>query len=248
VNLILLEHEEVTRDGTAVLSGARARHLLGVLKVAPEHLVRVGVIDGASGVATVTAVTAGTVGLRCQLDTPMAARPPVDLLLAVPRPKVMGRLWAQLAALGVGRIILTNAARVERDYFDTHVLTPDYYRPLLIEGLQQARDTRLPQVSIHKQFKVLVEDQLSGLFQTGARIVADPRCETRLGDAVESHPRERILLGVGPEGGWNDFELTLLAAHGFRPAGIGPRTLRSDTACVALLTLVHDALLRTHRT
>jgi RsmE family RNA methyltransferase len=128
------------------------------------------------------------------------------------------------------------------------MLTPDYYRPRLIEGLQQARDTRLPQVSIHKQFKVLVEDQLGGLFQAGARVVADPRCDTRLGDVVESHRGERVLLGVGPEGGWNDFELNLLSAHGFRPAGIGPRTLRSDTACVALLTLVHDALLGTHRT
>ena len=84
----------------------------------------------------------------------------VDLLLALPRPKVMRRLWAQIAAMGVGQIILTNAERVERNYFDTHVLTPECYRPLLVEGLQQARDTRLPRVSIHRQFKVLVEDEL----------------------------------------------------------------------------------------
>ena len=56
----------------------------------------------------------------------------------------MRRLWAQIAALGVGRIILTNAEKVERNYFDTHILAPETYRPLLIEGLQQARDTRLP--------------------------------------------------------------------------------------------------------
>ena len=111
----------------------------------------------------------------------------------------------------------------------------------------QARDTRLPQVSIHKQFKGSSRTRLGGLFQTGARVVADPRCETRLGDVVESHRGERILLGVGPEGGWNDFELNCWPRMA-PPAGIGPRTLRSDTACVALVTLVHDALLRTHRT
>ena len=59
-----------------------------------------------------------------------------------------GRIWAQVAAIGVGQIILTNAERVERNYFDTHWLAPESYRPLLIEGLQQARDTRLPAVSI----------------------------------------------------------------------------------------------------
>src|SRR5688500_19330680 len=98
--------------------------------------------------------------LHCAFEAAPAPRPPVDLLLALPRPKVMRRLWAQLAALGVGRILLTNAARVERNYFDTHVLTSDCYRPLLVEGLQQARDTRLPVVSIHRQLKILVEDHL----------------------------------------------------------------------------------------
>jgi 16S rRNA (uracil1498-N3)-methyltransferase len=51
-----------------------------------------------------------------------------------------------------------------------------------------------------------------------------------------------VLLGVGPEGGWNAFELKLLAAHGFQPFEMGDRTLRTDTACIALLTLVHSAM------
>jgi RsmE family RNA methyltransferase len=246
VNLILFEAGEVSVDGTVALSGARADHVIKVLNVAPGHVVRVGIIDGGSGVATVTSLGHGTVGLHCRFETTTPPRPPVDLLLALPRPKVMRRLWAQLAALGVGQIILTNAARVERHYFDTHVLTAGCYRPLLIEGLQQARDTRLPQVSIHKQFKVLVEDHLDGLFPTGLRLAADPRCETRLSEVVPTQARSRILLAVGPEGGWNDFELNLLAAHRFQAVGMGPRTLRSDTACIALLTLVHDAAERAY--
>ena len=128
----------------------------------------------------------------------------------------MRRLWAQIAALGVGQIILTNAERVERNYFDTHVLTPECYRPLLVEGLQQARDTRLPAVSIHRQFKVLVEDELDGLFGSGLRLVADPAATRLAGAVVRESVDERILLAVGPEGGWNDFEIGLLEAHGFQ--------------------------------
>jgi 16S rRNA (uracil1498-N3)-methyltransferase len=153
----------------------------------------------------------------------------------------MRRLWAQLAALGVGRIILTNAARVERNYFDTHVLAEDCYRPLLIEGLQQARDTWLPSVSIHRQFKVLVEDELDGLFPHGLRLVAHPGRGRQLGALVRDHGGGRIMLAIGPEGGWNDFELKLLETHDFQPVDIGARTLRTDTACIALLSLVHDA-------
>src|SRR5439155_24226055 len=125
---------------------------------------------------------------------------------------------------------LTNAERVERQYFDTHVLTEACYRPLLIEGLQQARDTRLPSVSIHRQFKVLVEDHLDALFQ-GVRLVANPGATASVGSAFGVDAAGRVLVAIGPEGGWNAFELALLQTHGFRPVGLGPRALRVDTAC-----------------
>jgi RsmE family RNA methyltransferase len=157
---------------------------------------------------------------------------------------VTRRLWAQVAALGVGRLMLTNAARVERNYFDTHVLAPESYRPLLIDGLQQAQDTWLPAVSIHRQFKVLVEDELDGLCPDARRIVAHPGAENPLVDACRGAASLRVLLAVGPEGGWNQYELELLEAHGFIRASLGPRTLRSDTATIALLAIVHAAITR----
>jgi 16S rRNA (uracil1498-N3)-methyltransferase len=239
LNLVLIEPVEIGAEGRVIVSGARAAHLLNVLHVEPGHTVRIGVVDGPRGIGTVNAIGDGTVALRCALDADIPPRPNIDLLLAVPRPKVMRRLWAQIAALGVGQIILTNAEKVERNYFDTHILAPDTYRPLLIEGLQQARDTRLPIISTHRQFKVLVEDHLDALFATGLRVVADPSATTPLGDVVRASTAERVLLAIGPEGGWNAFELGLLEAHGFQKAGMGPRTLRTDTACIALLALAH---------
>jgi 16S rRNA (uracil1498-N3)-methyltransferase len=242
VNLIILEPGEAAASGELRLSGVRAAHLLNVLNVAPGHHVRIGLLDGPSGVGVVHAVADGAVELRCVFGSTIPPRPRVDLLLALPRPKVMQRLWAQLAAIGVGQIILTNAARVERNYFDTHVLAPECYGPLLVEGLQQARDTRLPAVSIHRRFKVLVEDELNGLFGDGLRLVADPAATSSAAEVAETRRGERCLLAVGPEGGWNAFELALLDAHGFQPIGMGPRTLRTDTACIAQLALVHASM------
>jgi RsmE family RNA methyltransferase len=236
VNLVILEPGESGDGGDTRLTGARATHLLDVLRVAPGAQVRVGILDGPRGVGTVKSIDAQarTVMLRCTFEPALPPRPAVDLLLALPRPKVLRRLWAQLAAMGVGQIILTNAERVERNYFDTHILSPEYYRPLLIEGLQQARDTWLPRVSVHRQFKVLIEDDLDSLFRSGRRLVADPSGT----EPPRSSTNERVLLAVGPEGGWNDFELKLLETHGFKRVGMGARTLRTDTACIALLALV----------
>lgn len=246
LNLILLEPGEVGTGGEAHLDGPRAAHLRNVLKAAPGQSVRVGVLDGPLGLATVRSIATESVVLTCTLDPGAPPRPRVDLLLALPRPKVMRRLWAQLSALGVSRIILTNAERVERPYFDSHVIEPDCYRPLLVEGLQQAKDTALPKVSVHRRLKGLIEDELDGLVGEGLRLVADPAGSRSVRDATNGHPGggspARVLLAIGPEGGWNAFELQLFEAHGFHRVSSGPRTLRSDTACLALLALVHDAI------
>jgi RsmE family RNA methyltransferase len=242
LNLILLERNEVNDAGRVALSDGRADHIRRVLRATPGQQLRIGIVDGPCGVASVAAVAGDAVVLQCLLDSTVPPAPRVDLLLALPRPKVMRRLWAQLAAIGVGQILLTNAERVERNYFDTHVLEPESYRPLLLEGLQQARDTRLPSVSIHRQFKILVDDRLDDLCPTALRLVADPSVPTSISTIVRARAPEHVLLAIGPEGGWNSSELDRLGARGFQMVSLGSRTLRTDTAAVALLAIVHAAL------
>jgi 16S rRNA (uracil1498-N3)-methyltransferase len=242
MNLILCETHEVDADGVVTLAGARAAHVQGVLRAKCGDRVRVGVVDGPRGQGEVLALDDSRVVLRCELDAPAPAPPAVDLLLALPRPKVLRRLWAQLAALGVGRIVLTNASRVERHYFDTHVLEESSFRPLLIEGLQQAGDTRLPRVSIHRQFRILIEDELEALSSHRWRVVAHPGSDRSPLTIAREPRRAGVLLAIGPEGGWNAFELDLLKRHGFEAISLGSRILRTDTACIALLALLHETL------
>ena len=71
------------------------------------------------------------------------------------------------------------------------------------------------------------------------RLVADPGSSASIAAALGKRSDERVLIAIGPEGGWNAFELALLQAHGCQPVGMGPRTLRVDTACTALLAIVH---------
>jgi RsmE family RNA methyltransferase len=244
MNLLLIEPGALASDGSADLTGAAAGHLRNVLRVGAGSRVRIGAIDGPRGVALVLEVSPERVRVQCVFEASPPERPAVDLLLALPRPKVLRRLWAQLAALGVGRILLANAARVDRQYFDTHVLGADCYRPLLIEGLQQAQDTRVPIVSIHRRLKVLIEDELDSLCPHAARLVTEPGSNSPLSEASRAVTEPRVLVAVGPEGGWNAYELALFQSNGFTCCGMGPRTLRSDTATIAILAIIHDAFAR----
>jgi len=88
---------------------------------------------------------------------------------------------------------------------------------------------------------VLIEDELDHLMGPALRVVTDPSARTSFADIMRGGRESRVLLAIGPEGGWNRFELDLLTAHGFQSAGMGPRTLRTDTACIALLALAHFA-------
>ena len=78
---------------------------------------------------------------------------------------------------------------------------------------------------------------------TSLRLVADPgqACAPRA--ALRDAPSDaRVLVAVGPEGGFRDSERAYLAKQRFVPIALGPRTLRSDVAIVSLLALIHDAL------
>jgi RsmE family RNA methyltransferase len=243
MNLVLVMEGELEPGNLLSVGDERARHIVTVLKAGPGASVRVGLLNGPLGTATVERVEGERVTLRCEFAGGTPEAPRIDLLLALPRPKVLLRLWPQLAALGVGRIVLTNAARVERCYFDSHALSPDVFTPKLIEGLQQARDTLLPKVLVRRRFRPFVEDELDELFPAGLRLAADPggrRVSEYLTPAAEAPGR--VLLAVGPEGGWVPFEMELLRAHGFEIVGMGARTLRTDTACIGLLSVVAERL------
>ncbi len=236
MNMILLQPEDFRDESMAVLSGERAHHIHKVLKAQEGKTLRIGMLNGPLGKGTVLAVDQHTVCLQCVLKDEVPPKPKIDLLLAMPRPKVMKRLWAQLAALGTGRIVLVNAEKVERFYFDTHVLEPEFYNARLIEGLQQARCTHLPEVLIRQRFKPFVEDELDALFADHLKLLADPSGKQRLADLPLDS--ERVLLAVGPEGGWTDYERDKLQTRGFELFDMGARILRTDTACIAAMSLI----------
>ena len=96
---------------------------------------------------------------------------------------------------------------------------------------------------MHRQFRKLIEDELDAFGPYAAKLAAHPGAGAFPAETLAALPREgRVLLAVGPEGGWTPFELELLEAHRFEAVSWGPRALRTDTACAVLLGLMHAAL------
>ena len=233
MNLLLLEPGEIAGNET-VLTGRRAEHLLRVLGVVPGDTVRVGVIGGRLGSGRVLAADAGAVRLAVSLEREPAADLHLELILALPRPIMLQRILKQGTVLGVRRFHLIRSRRVEKSFFHSPVLEPGKMRVLLLEGMEQAMDTRLPEVTLHHQFRPFVEEVLPTL--TGRGLIAHPGVSDTLTTLPVGHdPGEPLLLAVGPEGGWSEYELQRFVDAGVHPFSMGERILHVDTAVVALL-------------
>ena len=240
MNRILFEKSEI-QDGVATFGGERAEHVLSVLHGEVGQVLKTGEIDGPIGTSVITSISSPSssvsspeITVRCS-HTEQSIAPWVDLILAPPRPRVMKRLLPQLATMGVGRIFLVGAKKVEKDFWGATLLKQENYRPLLIDGLMQAGTSILPTLETRRNFRKFVREELDALWPESRRIVAHPYDGVRTFEHSNNPNIRTILLAIGPEGGWTDDEVTLLEEHGFARYSLGSRILRTDTATIVLL-------------
>lgn len=231
MNLLLLEDDDFVASDRVRLSGRRLKHMLEIHQAEVGDQLRVGRLGGLMGQAKVLSLNPDSTELQVQLDQPPPAKLPLTLLLAMPRPKMLRRILQHCASLGVAEIILLNSYRVEKSFWQTPFLQPEQIRHNLLLGLEQARDTVLPQVRIEKRFKPFVEDQLPALLNGKQGLLAHPGPYPACPRAVT----QPLLLAIGPEGGWIPYEVDKLCQAGLQPVQLGERILRVETAVTALI-------------
>lgn len=232
VNLILLHASDFTTSPSRVrLTGRRLEHVTRVHRAEVGDELVVGVGDGGMGRGRIVALDGSSLELEVVIDGDPPKPPDVTLVLAVPRPKVLNRVVAAAASMGIKRIVLVNAWRVEKSYWSSPRMTPENLRAQAILGLEQAKDTRLPVIEVRRLFRPFVENELPELARGTRALVAHPT-------ALEACPRalsEPITLAIGPEGGFIDAEIASLAGAGFTPVSVGPRVLRVETILPVLM-------------
>jgi len=231
VNLLLLEDADFLDACHVRLQGRRLQHLREVHRAEVGSMLRVGRIGGLMGQGQLLQLDAQQAELRVALDQPPPAKLPVTLVLALPRPKMLKRTLQTIAAMGVPRLVLLNSYRVEKSFWQTPFLDAQAIREQLLLGLEQARDTLLPEVHIEQRFKPFVEDRLPGLAAGTLGLLGHPGDYPACPRAV-SGP---VTLAIGPEGGWIPYEVALLEQAGLQAVQLGPRILRVETAVPALL-------------
>ncbi len=194
-----------------------------------------GVLGGDVGRGRVVRLDRSALELAVVLEAPPPPPLPVTLVLALPRPRFLKRVLLTAASMGVKRLILLHTRRVEKSFWQSPALRPGAVRESLLLGLEQARDTRLPDVETRRSFRRFVDEELPGLARDSLALAAHPGAGTPCPRGVGG----RVTLAVGPEGGFVEEEIARLATAGFQPVQLGEplggRPLRVEAAVPALL-------------
>ncbi|APE31488.1 16S rRNA (uracil(1498)-N(3))-methyltransferase [Halomonas aestuarii] len=233
MNLILLSPEDIETPRLArVRDPRRLAHLREVHRARPGDTLILGIEGGRLGRGQLLALDDGEARFDItDLDQAPPPALPVHLVLALPRPRMLARSLEHVTALGVKRITLLNTRRVEKSYWQSPELDDEKIRRHLVLGLEQARDTLVPEVTLAKGFRPFVEDRLPGLLEGRRGLVAHPGMPLDCPRGLD----EPALLLVGPEGGFIPWEVEQLLEAGCEGIHLGPRILRVETAVTALL-------------
>jgi RsmE family RNA methyltransferase len=232
VNLLLVEPGELHDGSTVTLADRRAEHLRTVLGVTPGARIRAGLVGGALGTAEVVKDDGTAITLHLSLGDPPSTPLAIEVVLAVPRPKVLTRTIEIAASFGVERIALTNAWRVDKSYLSSPRLSPDALAAAARLGAEQGATTHVPAIAVHRRLMELLDARWPVDAPPGLRLVAHPGAPP-----IESvvKTRDPITLAIGPEGGWIAREVETFVARGFSPVSLGAAILRVESALAAAL-------------
>ena len=195
----------------------------------------VGVAGGGIGRGEVTRLDGEALEMTVAFEHDPPPPLPVTLVLALPRPKVLNRVLASATSLGVKKIFLINAWRVEKSYWKSPRLSEENLLLQRVLGLEQARDTVLPSTELRRFFRPFVEKELPAIIAGTRALVPHPGASARL-SPVEGP----VTFAIGPEGGFIAEEIASLEAVGFEQVSLGARVLRVETAvAVALAATMH---------
>lgn len=232
MNIILFRPHEV--ELPLPRHDPRAGHILAVLRRRPGDTFDAGLINGPRGRGTLVAVTPETLTLSFAWDGPPPPLDALHLLIGLPRPQTARDILRDATTLGVAALHFVRTEKGEPSYAHSKLWQSGEWERHVIAGAEQAFCTRLPEVTHGRP----LADVLAALPVEAARLALD-NYEAPVGlSACDLAGRKSAILALGAERGWSAAERAQLRSAGFGFVHLGSRVLRTETACIAALTLL----------
>jgi 16S rRNA (uracil1498-N3)-methyltransferase len=205
------------------LTPDEAHHLLHVLRLHEGDTV--ALFDGMGRAARASVARISGVTVELDVGSPLPANESsleITLAVAVPKGDTMSLIVQKLTELGVTKIqpLVSDNSEMPPDAIVKRI---SRWQRVALQAAKQCGRSRLPSIEPPKSF---------GELACRDALVLTP------GAPPLNEPVSSPTVLVGPEGGWSEAELHVSDERDLSVFGLGPRTLRTETAAIAATTLL----------
>ena len=227
------------QEPVVAIKGTEVRHIRNVLRLKPGDQIRVFDGEGFEYDASIHRFFTDRVEIKIERKFPGTTEPPVQISLAqaLLKEKKMDRLLRHLCELGVTRWIpFVSERSVPKPGQKRLPGRVQRWNKIVRESCKQCRRSKLPAIN-----EILtLKDVLDYGSTCDLKIIFYENESAKLKSIMATHPTvtpRKILLILGPEGGFSNQEVENARTAGCVVAGLGARILRAETAAIAACTL-----------
>jgi 16S rRNA (uracil1498-N3)-methyltransferase len=238
---------ERTRLGedVLVLHDEEHRYLTRVLRLGVGD--RVVLFDGVGLEAEAQIIRIGPRALEVKIEArrpaPEARRPDVTLIQALTKGDKLDLVVQKATELGVARVLPVTTSRSVPRFGDAGAMRAlgrrARWQKIAREAARQSGRADVPDIEPITTFATALAAAAKDAFKL---MLWEGEREHTLRAVLPAPPPARILLAVGPEGGFAADEVEAARAAGFVSVALGPRVLRTETAALVALAILGFAL------
>lgn len=241
-----VEKELITENGI-LLTESNYNHAVNVLRLREGERIIISDPDGVDYMCSVEEICRDTkgatgpylraaVGEVCEENHELPAE--VVLFQCLPKSDKMELIIQKAVELGVSGIVPVNSKncvmKLDEKKADNKLRR---WQTIAESAAKQSKRSRIPEVHAPVSFREAL-DMCAGY---DVRLIPyeEENGLTTMCEAIISFiPGRKIAVFIGPEGGFDPLEVSMARRHGVVPVSLGKRILRTETAAIAILSLI----------
>jgi len=220
-------------NNSITLNLEETRHLRDVLRLRAGEKIQAFDGEGQEFLCEIESISKRETSLRIvEKIAPAAPESDLDLTLAVAllKGEKFDLVVQKAVELGVSKLVPLNTKRADVKLKEADKKL-ERWQKIALEACKQSGRARLMQIGAAIDFDKFIETA------EGVKILFAERG----GEGFSAiNAGKKITALVGSEGGWENSEIELAAAHGFQIITLAGRILRAETAAIAISAILQN--------
>ncbi|MGE5629120.1 MAG: 16S rRNA (uracil(1498)-N(3))-methyltransferase [Solirubrobacterales bacterium] len=231
---------ENIKENMAVIEGDDVKHIYKVLRLEDGDTVCINDCIGAEYIGEITEINKKEVLVKIIKRIEINNESPIDIYLfqGLPKSQKMDLIVQKATELGVKEItpVITERVVVKNEIGEYRKM--DRWNRIALEACKQSKRTMIPRVNSPVEFSYMLD-----LMNSMDLIIVPYENEEQKGlksvmGKIEKSSIKSVAIVIGPEGGFEEAEITALKNSKGEIITLGPRILRTETAGFVAASLI----------